>query len=339
MANNRLLVFPRSKPYGGSRSETRGDVTSADAYPTQVIDYLKLDIYDSQESNPYNEIGGDSNNVIANSIYLYLPSKLSEQFSANYTNHKLGQVGSNLVQMGQGGMAGDGFTDSIQEAADAAKAQLGFKMAGDAINAVVAKTGGSSSLSANSLSALTQKRVFNPYEETTFEGMNYRRHNFNFKLVPKSAKDVEMIGEIIKTLRIAMLPGSSKRKWLTIPDFFKISIIRYSDDGQTEKIQTPDKEGGVLQDLYRFPTKLVLTDMGIDYSPDGNYASLKSFFGESKNFSEYDYGPVSYNLSLTFSETALPIKNFYDKNFQYDSEGEWNWEDWAGEGDSTETSS
>ena len=45
--------------------------------------------------------------------------------------------------------------------------------------------------------------------------------------------------------------------------------------------------------------------MGIDYSPDGNYASLKSFFGQSNNYSDYDFGPVSYNLSLTFSETAL----------------------------------
>ncbi|AJK27441.1 baseplate tail tube cap [Cyanophage P-TIM40] len=336
---NRLLVFPRSKPYGASRSESRGDVSHHDAYPTQVIDYLKLDIFDSQEGNPYNNIGGDSTATVSHSIYLYLPPKLSEQFSANYTNHKLGQVGSQMVGIGAEGFQDEGFKDKIQTAAEGAKAQLGFKMGADAINKLVGMTGGSSSLTANSISALTQKRVFNPYEETTFEGMNYRRHNFNFKLVPKSAKDVEMIGEIIKTLRIAMLPGSSKKKWLTIPDYFKIGIVRYSDDGTTERISTPGDKGGVLQDLYRFPTKLVLTDMGIDYSPDGNYASLKSFFGETDNYSDYDYGPVSYNLALTFSETALPIKNFYDSEYQYNEEGEWNWDDWSGNDDETATES
>ena len=230
---------------------------------------------------------------------------------------------------------GDSFKDDIAAGAQAGKAQLGFKMGSQAINAIVGATGAQSSLSANSLSAITQKRVFNPYEETTFEGMNYRKHNFNFKLVPKSASDVEMISTIIKTLRVAMLPGSSKKMWLTIPDYFKISIIRYTDDGTTEKIRTPDRHGGVLQDLYKFPTKLVLTDMGIDYSPDGNYASLKSFFGQSNNYSDYDFGPVSYNLSLTFSETALLVKNFYDKEYEYSAEGEWGDEKFMDEETST----
>ena len=338
MSNNRLLVFPRSKPYGASRSETSGDVSHFDAYPTQVVDYLKLDIFDSQSGNPYNNIGGDSTATVGSSIYLYLPPKISEQFSANYTNHKMGQTGNAALGIAQPGGMGEGFSDKVKAAATGAKAQLGFKMGSQAINAVVGATGGQSSLSANSLSALTQKRVFNPYEETTFEGMNYRKHNFNFKLVPKSAKDVEMISTIIKTLRVSMLPGSSKKMWLTIPDYFKISVIRYSDDGTTEKITAPGSKGGVLQDLYRFPTKLVLTDMNIDYAPDGNYASLKSFFGKTDNYSDYDYGPVSYNLSLSFSETALMVKNFYDPEYQYSEDGEWNWDDWNGDESETTTS-
>ena len=75
--------------------------------------------------------------------------------------------------------------------------------------------------------------------------------------------------------------------------------------------------------------------MGIDYSPDGNYASLKSFFGQSNNYSDYDFGPVSYNLSLTFSETALLVKNFYDKEYEYSAEGEWGDEKFTDEETST----
>ena len=37
---------------------------------------------------------------------------------------------------------------------------------------------------------------------------------------------------------------------------------------------------------------------------------------------------MSYNLSLTFSETALLVKNFYDPDYQYTEDGEFDWADW-----------
>lgn len=321
-----LLIFPRAKPTGATKSETRGSVKSSASYPTTVIDYLKIDIYDSQSNNPYNNIGAGGEGKIAQTIYLYLPNKLAEQYSANYTNQRLGAVGSQAIGAVSEGI-GEGFEGRVQAAAQAGKAQLGFKMGSDAINAVVGATGGSSNLSANSLSALTQKRVFNPYEETTFEGMNYRTHNFNTKLAPRSAEDVKTIQTIIQTLRLAMLPGKGgpSGQWLTIPDFFKLSIVRYVDKSGEESIikKKPAGQAASLAQMMQFPTKLVLKDMGIDYSPDGNYASLMSFNGDRTA----DFGPVSYNLSLTFAETALLTKNDYDENFQYNSDGEFNFND------------
>jgi len=316
-----LLIFPRAKPYGATQSELRGKISRQEAYPTTVIDYLKIDIYDSQANNPYNNIGAKDDGTIAKTIYLYLPNKLAEQYSTNYTNQKLGAVGAKAIGMVNG--EGD-FTEQIKGAAQSGKAQLGFKMGSDAINTVVSLTGGSSNLSANSLSALTQKRVFNPYEETTFEGMNFRTHNFNMKLVPKDGPDVAVIQEIIQTLRLAMLPGKGgdTGTWLTIPDFFRLSIVRYSDDGGKEKISKPQGNAAGLSNLFKFPKKMVLKDMSIDYSPDGNYASLMSHFGDKT----VDYGPVSYQIGLTFAETGLLTKNDYDPNFEYNSNGEWNFD-------------
>ena len=227
----------------------------------------------------------------------------------------------------------------MQAAAQAGKAQLGFKMGSDAINAVVGATGGSSNLSANSLSALTQKRVFNPYEETTFEGMNYRTHNFNTKLAPRSPEDVRTIQTIIQTLRLAMLPGKGgpSGQWLTIPDFFKLSIVRYVDKQGQESIikKKPAGQAASLAQMMQFPTKLVLKDMGVDYAPDGNYASLMSFRGDTTT----DFGPVSYNLSLTFAETALLTKNDYDENFKYNADGEFNFSDLEIPGSESDTDS
>lgn len=358
-----LLIFPRAKPEGATISATRGKIKKGQSYPTTVIDYLKMDIYDSQQSNPYNYVGGGktskeigsasgspAKDTIAKTIYLYLPNKLAEQYSANYTNQRLGGVGSQAIGAVTDGL-GEGFEGRVKAAAQSGKAQLGFKMGSDAINAVVGVTGGQSNLSANSLSALTQKRVFNPYEETTFEGMNFRTHNFNMKLVPRSAEDVKTIQDIINTLRVAMLPGKggANGQWLTIPDFFKLSIVRYVDAGGDEKlIKAPKGKAASLSALMRFPTKLVLKDMSIDYAPDGNYASLMSFRSDDRSA---DFGPVSYNVSLTFAETALLTKNDYDPNWKYNDQGEFNFQDLKipgeeGEGDeeseseeSTETES
>lgn len=326
---SQILVFPKSKPYGPTSTNSRQAIKPDAQFPTEVIDYLKIDIYDSQseDNNPYNYVGGNGRSrnkgfggSIKQEIYLYLPNQLAESYSARYNLQALGEVGSGAVglagdMIGAGGISDD-FGSKVESMAKAAKPQLGFALGAQAISTIASATGGSASLTPNSLSALTQKKIFNPYEEMVFEGVDPRQHSFNFTLAPKTASDVVTINEIIQSLRKAMLPAygtgaGSENRWLTIPDYFRLSIVRHKSSGEQEEIVSPNSgdKGGVLQNLMRFPVKCVLGGMQLNLAQGGNYASLQSRAGGDET---YDFGPVAYQMQLTFKETGLLVRDFFE---------------------------
>jgi hypothetical protein len=207
--------------------------------------------------------------------------------------------------MAAGGIP-DSFGQDVKRLAEAAKPALGYSLGAEVINNVVGMTGGSGSLTANNLSALTQGKIFNPYEETIFQGTEFRDHSFDFKMVPKNAADVQTIYQIINKLRRHMLPAKDGDNWLKIPDKFKLEVVRWQGGPNGETISTPNKSGGYLAKLMKFPHYLVLHDMGIDLSPDGNYAGLMSYLG-----GDTDFGPVSYNMRLAFKETKYVTRDDY----------------------------
>jgi hypothetical protein len=83
--------------------------------------------------------------------------------------------------------------------------------------------------------------------------------------------------------------------------------MRYKGSGDSETISAPGDGSGTLARIMQFPTNLVLTDMSVDLSPDGNYASLQTYLGDPTA----DYGPVSYNMRLAFKETSYLTKESF----------------------------
>lgn len=295
------LIYPRAKPYGANSSNSGNSVRDDSKFPTEVIDYLKFEIFDPIEDK------------LQKTLYLYLPNKLSENYTAKYNGVELGAAGAAAVGAARDAInspngIGEGFGNQVKAFAEAAKPQLGYSLGAQAINSVVSATGGSGSLNANTLSALTQKKIFNPYEEAIFQGTTFRDHNFDFKMAPKDKSDVDTIIEIVDTFRKAMLPGKNgQTNWLTLPNYFRMAVMRHTSSGDDETISTPDS-GGYLAKIMQFPTNLVLTDMNVDLSPDGNYASLQTRLGGDQT---YDYGPVSYSMRLAFKETAYLTKESF----------------------------
>lgn len=257
----------------------------------------------------FNPIGDE----LRTTIYLYLPSKLSESYRSKYAGVELGAVGAAMVGAARDlikdkGEIGEGFAEQVKAFASAAKPAIGYNAGAGLISQVVSKTtGGSGSLDAKGLTQLTSNRIFNPYEEALFQGTDFRDHQFDFKMAPKDSSDVQTIYQIIQTLRVAMLPGKDGDNWLTIPDYFRMSIMRYKSNGYEETISDPKESGGQLAQIMRFPTNLVLTDMAVDLAPDGNYASLQTHMGDS----DADFGPVSYNMRLAFKETSYLTKESF----------------------------
>lgn len=315
------LVFPRVKPVGTTSNGSREAIGDDMSFPTKAMDYLKIDIYDSKSNNPYSYIGGGaspgrtSSGRSKESIFLYLPAGLVETYTTKYNQVAVGGGGQAVMQGIKSGT--DGIGNTISSAAEQLKSQLAAQTA--AAGANLANLG-QTNLSFNDITALSAKAILNPYEETTFQGTDYRKHNFTFRLAPRSPEDVQAITKIIQTLRVSMLPGKNGSsggqgalfnaidsgagrgdRWLTIPDFFQLSIVRYrsSDD----EVSTDMKRPETLSFLMKFPTKCVLTNMSVNMTPDGQLNTLRN--GATGDNDTYDYGPSAYELTLQFDETAF----------------------------------
>ena len=303
-----LLVFPRVIPLGSSGSSRRS-VRDIAQYPTEVIDYLKLSIYEHEQGRGQNSDKGSGTNK--GHIFLYLPPGLNERYSAKYEGKNLGAVGAAVIDAAGDALgSGQDIGTNIAKAADAAKPALGFKVGSEAINTLVGKVSPYGfNVDSNDLAQLTQGRVFNPYEEMLFKGVQFINHSFKFTMVPKSATDVEVIYKIINTLRQSMHPAKSPdNNWLSIPDKFTAEIVRYSSKGDEEEISGKDATaaGGYMNSLLKFPHKMVLQDMSVDF---GDSTAIRSQIPGAENS---DFGFAVYNMTLSFQE----IKYRTRENFE-----------------------
>ena len=337
------LVYPRSVP-GSSLLQNKRD-----SFETSFVDYLVIKHHSSTDGNPYSYIGNSGNyggnsvlgggaeaeGSLKNTIYLYLPPRLQEQYSTNYQRTTVGAAGVQALDAaGTAAAGGDvDVVSAIQTTAKAAKPQFFMDKISAALGTINSALGASgSNLDANSVGALVKKKVFNPYQETTFRGTNYRTHNFSFQCQPRNKQESDELYKILNVLRRGMLPevqdadkadfttqdgenqenlteealsGSAAGRWLGIPDYFRLDIIRIagtpSEDGSLE-LSGGSPKG--LKRIMQFPTKVVLKNMNINLSPDGPYNSLKDAFDTNM-----DYGPASFTMTLGFDETAFLTRN------------------------------
>lgn len=311
------LVFPQAKPIGVNSSSSRETIRDESAFPTEVIDYLKFDIFDHRE------------NTLKGTIYLYLPKTLQEQYAQDWGAVKLGAAGDAIkdaarkVIDAKGDLGQASFADELKQFADHGVNSLGFKAGADAINGALGVVGQNAGLDRDSLASLTTGKIFNPYAESVFKGQqNFRKHSWTWTMIPKNAKDVQTIYEIIKTFRQAVLPGKSDKNWLNIPEYFRAQIVRYVDKGGgNEEINNPKtgSGGGILSSIMQFPTKLVCDNFSVNM-PD--YRSVRSTMAGSK---EADFGALRYDLSLSFQETEFLTKETFEPpGFNLDSNTNWN---------------
>ena len=237
---------------------------------------------------------------------------LNEQYSTSYNVTTLGAAGVGAANALQAGKTKEDAVSIAQETAGSAKPSYVMDTAASALGLL------GSSADANDLLAVTSKKVFNPYQETTFKGVNYRDHAFNFKFAPRNAREAKECYEIISTLRTAMLPSTGGQddfgnlnetvsdvltskagylggaRFLNIPDIMRLSIVRMSTTDNKTRIPA-----GIAR-IVRFPTKCVLSTLSVNTSPDGQYNSLKDGADTSR-----DYGPAAMDVSMTFKETQF----------------------------------
>ena len=119
----------------------------------------------------------------------------------------------------------------------------------------------------------------------------FRNFQFEFDFAPKNQKEVESVNKIMQLFKFHMQPDVSNEKYLITPSEFQI-MYYYRD-----KVNT------YLPKISR----CVLTDMSIDYAPEGVFHTFKA--------DPQGAMPVISKLTLTFSETEIMTKQTISDGF------------------------
>ena len=127
-------------------------------------------------------------------------------------------------------------------------------------------------------------RAINPRMELAFQSVPFRSFAFDFDFAPKNLKEVQMVNKMMQLFKFHMLPDVSDEKYLITPSEFQISYYYR------------DRANMYIPKISR----CVLTDMSIDYSPEGVFHTFKA--------DDKGAMPVISNMKLTFSETEIMTK-------------------------------
>lgn len=315
-----------------------GDSSSIADGATGAIDYIKfrrhrLNYKDSGRAyygRSFPESSSTNFDYHPNTVYLAMPKSLQTAYSPQYTQIDLGVLGVSTIAALGGDLSNtDNLTAVIQSAARAALPEFAGSAVSSIANGLSQAGGLAGNLNANSLQALTKGRVFNPFKEQVFQGMQFRQHNFNFKLVSRNAAEATEVRNILFYFKEGSVPfvtgnaikgdseafgsdqgkaiksgldAASSQRFFQIPDSFNIDFVRMSADGRSL-----DGSGSPLH-FKIHPS--VCTAININYTPDGQYTAFKSPPDIASGVSV-----PAIDLTLQFTELKLVTGDDIRKEF------------------------
>jgi hypothetical protein len=206
---------------------------------------------------------------LRSAIALHVPNEVSVGYRATYGEEELGAIF---------GAAGEAATNGKLGAAEAGG--MGAVMKANEINPA-----------RGVLSAL-MKAAPNPRKEQLFKSMEFRRFSFNYQFAPRSADEANNVKRIINTFKFYMHPeyqnNINKMLYLFPSEF---DIVYYFGDKEHPH-------------LNRIST-CVLTDLQVNYSPNGQLATFADGF------------PTQINVQMSFLELeTLTKERFLGQNGQ-----------------------
>ncbi len=130
--------------------------------------------------------------------------------------------------------------------------------------------------------------VFNENTELLFNGPGMRSFSFSFRLSPRSADEAKMVRRIIRTFKESMSAKKSKQFFfIKAPNTYWISYM-----------------SGITKELHPWLNKIkecALTNMTVQYAPDGNYSTFS------------DGSMTSYMMQLSFKEIEPVFNTDYEE--------------------------
>lgn len=249
---------------------------------------------------------------IAATVNLYMPDTLNMNYSADYQDFSLtealgigGKIGQTALDAFEGAKAGGGWKETVK---NLALGGAGLEAAGAALD----KYGGTRN-AGDILLRATGKAV-NPQLQLLYKGVNLRTFQLDFIFTPKSKTEAAEIKKIIEIFTFHFSPelvGAAKGnegQYFVMPSIFNVAFKFSGSDNAISSVLNsvlgnlgvigsaiapllPGAAGKENENLFKVGD-CVLTDMNVDYAPNGWAAHT-------------DGAPVQTRLSLQFKEMDI----------------------------------
>ena len=236
---------------------------SAADSPTEAIDYVKFE----RRTLSYNSAGktsGYTGGALPNqsvssghhpdTVYLAMPPALNTSYNPSYRSMNLGSVGASLAS-GFGRSGYDGVAQTIQEAARAMQPEFSQGIITQLANNLSGMLGLQGNIDANGLEGLANGRVFNPYQEQLFAQMNFRQHQFSFKLYAKDWQEAKDIKKILSWFKEGSLPKFAAGEYSSASTVTGKKFKGYNKEGDVandaSELKGSDKDLADNYDTYK----------------------------------------------------------------------------------------
>jgi hypothetical protein len=219
---------------------------------------------------------------LGDSIILYTPPSVKFEYKASYEQAEtknlatLKESGSQFVENLKGFLDGQGDVGELLANLKDTGSVLGRQVLQGALEVTFPGAAG--------FFTKQSGRAINPRMELAFQSVPFRSFAFDFDFAPKNLKEVQMVNKMMQLFKFHMLPDVSDEKYLITPSEFQISYYYR------------DRANMYIPKISR----CVLTDMSIDYSPEGVFHTFKA--------DDKGAMPVISNMKLSFSETEIMTK-------------------------------
>ena len=232
--------------------------------------------------------GGGGGGRSRGTVTLPIQSGIKDQNAAGWGEDTMtaGDIAKAGVALNTIMEGGGGFSESLGTLANQAKSS-----SEDLVTAVGTKFA-ENAAQVKGLLARTQGKVMNPNLELLFQKPTLRPFSFQFKLSARFKEEADEIVKIIRFFKQNMSPqkgggsgGTSANLFLKAPNTFQ---IHYMHLGRQE------------HPFIGRPKECAMTSFEVDYTPDGNYSTLRDGF------------MTSYTISMSFKELEPVFYEDYD---------------------------
>ena len=284
-------------------------------YPSALIeadtDYLKIGLMNYKPiGNTGNLVRSRSSNALDSTtniedslgfIILPIPSNIQDANSVKFTEGSMDPITSAAAGLATQTIEAGSKKDPIKEVQNAFKKtgeNIGNLIEDKTLQKVVTNSFAAEALNAlpgvsvtsDQLLARSTGAILNPNKELLFNGVTLRTFRFSFKLTPRNDTESDAIKNIIRVFKRNMAPRVSVSKsetsgFLLTPNVFNLQYM----------------QGDLKHPFLNSFKSCALTDMAVNYTGDGTYAT----YGDGT--------PVSMVMDLTFRELEAIYDEDYDK--------------------------